>query len=716
MLNRKFIAPRKRTLVLFGGLVVWPLAALAQIPAPADPVEAPTHESAPLAPAEAEQPAPGAESPTGMVRPARWGVSVNVAAHSAKGDLSSLLDTPISGDMNLFRTQGPWRLGLGVSFGSFGMRGAYDNGLEWGFQQTYLSATRMLRTEGRLRPYLQVRGGLARLHPRSHLFDENPLPEGFALGNSSTKAANGFSFGVIPGIEWNLNRSVALDLSGSFTHFDVGDYDLSPVGLPPASSASTWGGRFGVRWHPDDGYPSGPREGVTDDKPRDPWGVARNYGWAAAEVMAVNWVASASNEYVRNGNFNQTSPRSWWSNITGGFTYDDNDFRTNQFIHPYNGNVYFNAARSNGLGFWTSAGYAAFGALMWEFAGETHPMSYNDLIATTVGGITIGEMTHRVSSEILDNQATGANRFFRELGGFVVDPIRGVNRLISGRSTTSHANPTEPMDWRPPRASTLLGLGVRIIGQETIGEDTKTYFNILLDHSWGNPFDASRRKPFDVMEMTLQVTPGETQPLTILRIRGDLWEKPLGRADAPNHVFAIIQYFDYQNSSAWEFGGQSLGASLYSRFRLSDKVGLATRFTVLGLSLGAVNSDYANIAQVANRERLREYDYGPGMGVGVVANLLKSGRPFVTAQYRFQWINVANGSVYSQGQSGLGSNANHYVQYGFLRAFVPVVGKFGLGADAFVFSRKSRYSAPGFQDIDQRNPRLRFFVAFNTAR
>jgi hypothetical protein len=218
------------------------------------------------------------------------------------------------------------------------------------------------------------------------------------------------------------------------------------------------------------------------------------------------------------------------------------------------------------------------------------------------------------------------------------------------------------------------------------------------------------------MEMTLQVTPGEKQPLTILRIRGDLWQKPLGDSATPNHVFAISQYYDYMNNSTWEFGGQSLAATLYSRFRLSNKVGLTTRVSALGLSLGAVNSDYADIAQVADRERLREYDYGPGMGAHVLANVLVSGRPMLTFHYRFNWISVANGSIYSQGKSSLGSNANHYVQYGFARCFIPIVGKFGLGADGFVFLRKSRYSAPGFQNIDQRNPRLRVFLALNTAR
>jgi hypothetical protein len=204
--------------------------------------------------------------------------------------------------------------------------------------------------------------------------------------------------------------------------------------------------------------------------------------------------------------------------------------------------------------------------------------------------------------------------------------------------------------------------------------------------------------------------------VTILRIRGDLWQKPLGNQEAPNHVFAISQYYDYMNNNTWEFGGQSLAATLHSRFRVSDKVGITTRASVLGLSLGAVNSDYADIAQVANRERLREYDYGPGMGAHAMANLLVAGRPFVTLHYRFQWINVANGSIYSKGQSALGSNANHYIQYGFMRVFIPILKKLGLCADGFVFSRKSRYTEPDFQNIDQRNTRLRIFLALNTAR
>jgi hypothetical protein len=93
-----------------------------------------------------------------------------------------------------------------------------------------------------------------------------------------------------------------------------------------------------------------------------------------------------------------------------------------------------------------------------------------------------------------------------------------------------------------------------------------------------------------------------------------------------------------------------------------------------------------------------------------------SAQTLVTFNYRFQWISVSNGSIYSKGVLSLGSNANHYVQYGLARVFIPVFRKFGLGADGFVFLRKSRYSEPGFENIDQRNPRLRVFLAFNSYR
>ncbi len=115
---------------------------------------------------------------------------------------------------------------------------------------------------------------------------------------------------------------------------------------------------------------------------------------------------------MRDANFNQISPRSFWDNLTEGFTYDDNEFRTNQLIHPFNGATYYNSARANGIGFWGSSAMSIAGAFVWECCGETHPMSFNDMISTGIGGIARGEVSYRISSLILDNTKRGGDAGF----------------------------------------------------------------------------------------------------------------------------------------------------------------------------------------------------------------------------------------------------------------------------------------------------------------
>jgi hypothetical protein len=273
------------------------------------------------------------------------------------------------------------------------------------------------------------------------------------------------------------------------------------------------------------------------------------------------------------------------------------------------------------------------------------------------------------------------------------------------------------MDWRPG-GKNFLALGVRSIGEgSSITNNTKSYATILLNHSYGDVFENTRRKPFDYIDMVAEINFGEKVGLGNVQIRGDLASWPLGQAHS-DHVLSVVQHFDYMNNTAYEFGGQSLGAALSSRFRLSDKLKLATRLDANGIILAGINSEYANAAEVANPERLREYDYGPGLGAAGRADLIVSGRPLLSALYRFAWISVTNGSVYNKGT--LGSDADHYIQGGGLRLVVPVRGSLGIGADAYLFLRNSYFSVTDSatgqqvaQHIKQRNPQLRVYVALN---
>jgi hypothetical protein len=644
--------------------------------------------------------------------PAPWGFNGTFGTGGAGGDFGNLFRNPVSWEMNFFHQRGPWRIGIGYSFESFKMKDPYEDELEWGYQQLYLSGTRVFNRRGSVRPFIQVRGGLARLRPRSDLFKMNPLPPDWESGQATKKASDGFGVSVIPGVEFKLNRAAFLDASVSFNYFSVSDYDLSPVGQPPTGSGTAWQGRLGITW-----FPNGEEQGEAEGGVRDAWGVKRSYGWAAGEILAINNVSGIAAQYIRNVDWSETNPRSWWDNIKFGFAYDPDNFKTNQWTHPFNGSQYYNAARSQGISFWPSAAMATFGAFEWEMAGETQRMSLNDMFATAVGGIALGESQYRLSSEILNNQSRGMGRFWREFGAFFVDPIRGFNRLVSGDAKKQASNPVDPMDWRPPNSSTFLAVGARSIGEgSSITNNTNTYATILLNHNYGDVFETTRRKPFDFIDFVGELNFGAEVALGNVQIRGNLASWPLGSSH--DHVLAFVQHFDYMNNTAYKFGGQSLGAALSSRFRLSDNVLLKTRLDADGILMGAINSEYSKLADVPNRERLREYDYGPGLGTTARADLVLSGHPVLSALYRFAWINVKNGSTFNYAR--LGGDANHYIQGGGLRLLVPIKGGFGIGGDAFVFLRNSDYTftitGTGeriFQHLSQRNPQVRVYVALN---
>ena len=656
-----------------------------------------------------------------------WGFTTLLGTGGAGGDFGNLFRNPVIWNYQFFRQYSVWRVGLGLSFDSFKMKAdpnqpagtpPYQDEPEWGYQEISLFGTRLFNTKGTIRPYVQVHAGTARIRPRSEYFVMNPLPPDFESGQQRMKASDGFQVGVVPGLEFRLGRAAFLDASLDLTYFHVSEYDLSPVGQPPRSSGTSWVGRFGVTWLPN-GEQTGP--GAEPGK-RDAWGVQRSFGWAAGEVLAINNLSGVAAQYIRNVDWSETNPRSWWDNIKTGFKYDPDTFKTNQWTHPFNGAAYYNSARSNGVNYWGSTGFALVGAFEWEMAGETQRMSLNDMFATTIGGIALGESMYRLSSEILDNQSTGMGRVWREIGGFFTDPVREFNRLVRGEAKKVAPNPVDPIDWRPPGGTNFVAMGVHVLGEgSSITNNVETNATLLLNHHYGNVFDNDRRGAFDYVDFVAELNTNAKVALGNVQIRGDLASWPLGGGEKPDHVLSLVQHFDYVNNTAYEFGGQSLGAALNSRFRLSDSLGLTTRVDADGILMGGINAEYSRLAEVPNPERLREYDYGPGIGTQVRVDLSRSGRPLLGALYRFAWIKVTNGSIYVGDQAG--SDANHRVQAAGLRLVVPVVGSFGVGADAYVFLRNSHYavidSVTGQrldQYIKQRNPQVRVYLAFSNSR
>ena len=349
--------------------------------------------------------------------------------------------------------------------------------------------------------------------------------------------------------------------------------------------------------------------------------VEKRYWQAAAEVTGINLGVQLFDRWVLNSDFAQTTMRTLKRNFTDGMVWDNDFFITNMFAHPYHGNLYFNAARTNGLTFWESAPYALLGSAMWEFLGETEPPAINDIIATTCGGMAIGEMTHRLSLTMLDDRDRGFRRFLREAAAAIVNPIQGLHRIISGdawRISNTHYRYHDfneiPIDgsvtvgWRYLADDGALFRGIHA-----------PYVNLTL--TYGTSVDGDKHNtPYDFFDVQANAAFGGGQPMVnTLNIVGRLWSTPILDKKDMAGEFGIYQHFNYYDAKPIEDG------SSLTPYRISEAAGfgpgfilglpqtgglskLEQRIFLSGILLGGTKSDYFNVI---------ERDYNMGMGFSV---------------------------------------------------------------------------------------------------
>ncbi len=499
--------------------------------------------------------------------------------------------------------------------------------------------------------------------------------------------------GGIPGpppVLWGLAQNgAALGLGLSFP---VDPVSLRPVPTPVA-------------------LPPAPQE---DEQWRDAWGQPRNMGLAVVEAWMGNFLPWVINELVPGRaslRISQLSPRSWWRNLEEGWEWDDNAFQVNHFAHPFQGNIYFNAARSNGYGYWHGLLFATAGSFTWECCGETHFMSINDWANTSLGGAAVGEVLYRTSSRILDNQATGAERFFREAAAFVMNPNRGFTRLVTGNATRVYDNPIDPLDYQTPGGHVHFSSGVRG-GNSTRtakgpqrDESLPAHGFIDIEVNSGTPAELDRGKPFDYFTFVTQVNLIRGRGLGELLIQGNLWHKDLSETESSVSKLVVVQDFEYNNNSSFEQGGQGVSLMYYRRSQLSERNALALHGSATWTILGGVRSEMAGLADVEGiRERFREYDFGLGPGVRVGAEWTWNGQRLFEGSYRAQFLETVNGST----KEGLGSD--HLTQLIRLRAMVPFeVAGFGLGADYELYLRRSNFE---FADVGRVNQQAGIWQIF----
>ena len=359
--------------------------------------------------------------------------------------------------------------------------------------------------------------------------------------------------------------------------------------------------------------------------------VKKRYWQALAEVTAINVGVQLFDRWALKEDFAQTTLKTLKRNFTDGMVWDNDVFVTNMFAHPYHGNLYFNAARTNQLTFWESAPYSLIGSAMWEFLGETEPPAINDIIATTCGGMALGEMTHRLSSTILNDRDRGWRRFFREAAATIVNPVQGLHRIFSGDAWRIKSNNYRYHNFNQIPVDVSFSVGWRYLADDgaLFRGVHAPYLNFSLNY--GNSVDGERHTtPYDFFHLDATFSFGGGQKaVNNISIVGRIWSVPvINRPNRPNTPtpnqgmvaeFGIYQHYNYYDSNPIKDGSDLIP------YRISEAAGFGPGFIlsmpqagalskmeqqvyVSGILLGGTKSDYFNVLE-------RDYNMGSGFSI-----------------------------------------------------------------------------------------------------
>lgn len=426
-----------------------------------------------------------------------------------------------------------------------------------------------------------------------------------------------------------------------------------------------------------------------------PWEAEEHFWIAFTELAIIEFVPWALAKWGREwkdpeDNWANVNTETWWRNITYGWEYDGDAFLTNYFAHPYHGNLYYNAGRTNGFSFWESSVWAFAGSAFWEYFGETFRPSINDLINTSMNGINLGEMLFRLSAVVTDNTETGTARVLQEIGGALLNPVRGFNRLMTGETAKVFPNPEES---NPTGFGFKFDVGLRRLDKNGDVNNTEDINEGIFTAEilYGNLFQGNIEKPFSWFGVGASVSTRDPL-LTNLQSFGNLYGWHIKKGKDIRHILNATLNYNYFNNPGFTYGGTSVNAHLVSLYNSESSVHLLSNVDIELIAMGAVPTDY--YVDVEGRN----YDFGPGIGINIGGSLTKDNWNLARIYYSSKWI-------WTQSEP---SDSRHHLHLVWIDVMYPFVDYLAVGLGLGAYWRNSYYDYEN--DVFKRNRIVRLFL------
>ncbi|QEC64229.1 DUF3943 domain-containing protein [Mucilaginibacter ginsenosidivorans] len=417
----------------------------------------------------------------------------------------------------------------------------------------------------------------------------------------------------------------------------------------------------------------------------------KHFGRAATELVLAEVVPWTIDRYIRKADYAKISFKTVGHNLNlNNWAWDNDEFQTNQFGHPYHGNYFFNTFRTNGYSFWQSAPAAFVGSYIWETAAENQAPAPNDFINTSFGGIILGEMTYRLSNKIVNNRSRGLKRQASEVLALLVNPVNGINRLLDGKWGKIYGNST---DHDSSRLQVEFDAGLRnfSVNNKSPFKNGRFgwYGRIKLLYGDANQ---NFKVPFTNITILTEFGQDDSTKLNIVSVYGSLtgW-KIYGKNNT--HLAILSANYDYYHNAAFFFGAQSVKMNLYSQVNLPGKFVLNTSFGLGPVLLAAVPDPHLYNG--------RNYDYGPGFAINAGGRVSFDSKVSLGVNYRGGWMKTLNG------------NKSDYFLHAISNEFIyALLNGFSLSAEAGYFNLHGNYA--DFDDTDKKYPYVRLSVRFIT--
>lgn len=427
-----------------------------------------------------------------------------------------------------------------------------------------------------------------------------------------------------------------------------------------------------------------------------------------AEGIGDNIILSLIDSRVLKYQWAMVNTSTWKNNFNAGFPWsskwdwDQTRFGNDFMGHPYFGNLYYNDARANGYNFWASAPFALLGAYEWKICGENVTPERNSLIATSVDGILLGEILYRISSNILDDRTTGANRFFRELLAGMIDPMRGFNRLMQGK--TSRVTNKEVYNKEP--LNITLYAGIHKVNNHTnaiLSGPSTEMINVQFDY--GNPFEVRSRDPFDFFKLRVETDLGEGRKFVDnITGYGILVGRNAYCGNAPLLEGVFLSY-DYWDNPIFELSTIGLGPGIFSKIQLGKNINLYTNAHLDIVAFGGTST-----GAISDTSQSRDFNFCYGLQAKIESSLSLGNVATIGISYyyyRLQCINSVGQDEPAYGS--LGENSLGILQP---KITLQIYKDLSIGGEYYLYAESHRDSGFPTYSVTQAEQKIFFQFYF----